>query len=39
MWIYLSLLVFLLLVVVPAVRVLFTTLDGLPRSNDDWFFY
>ena len=39
MWIYLSLLVFLLLVVVPALRALFSTLDGLPRSNDDWFFY
>ena len=39
MWIYLSLLVFLLLVVVPSLRVLFSTLDGLPRSNDDWFFY
>ena len=39
MWIYLSLLVFLLLVVVPAVRALFGTLDELPRSNDDWFFY
>jgi len=39
MWIYLSLMVFLLLVVVPAVRALFSTLDGLPRSNDDWFFY
>lgn len=39
MWIALSLLVFLLLVVVPVVRVLLGTLDSLPRSNDDWFFY
>ena len=40
MWIYLmSLLAFLLLVVVPGMRVLFSTLDGLPRSNDDWYFY
>ena len=39
MWISLSLLVFLLLVVLPAVRVLLGTLDSLPRSNDDWFFY
>lgn len=39
MWIYLSLLVFLLLVVLPVVRVLMGTLDSLPRSNDDWFFY
>ena len=39
MWILLSLLVFFALVVVPAVCVLFSTLDSLPRSNDDWFFY
>lgn len=39
MWISLSLLVFLLLVVVPAVRALRGTLDSLPDSNDDWFFY
>lgn len=39
MWIFLSLLVFVLLVVVPAVRALFSTLDCLPRSNDDWYFY
>jgi len=39
MWILLSLLVFFALVVVPAVWVLFSTLDSLPRSNDDWFFY
>lgn len=39
MWIFLSLLVFVLLVVVPAVRALFSTLDSLPRSNDDWYFY
>ena len=39
MWILLSVLVFLLLVVAPAVRVMLDTLDCLPRSNDDWFFY
>jgi len=39
MWIALSLLVFLLLVAVPALRVLFSTFDSLPRSNEDWFFY
>ena len=39
MWIFLSLLAFLLLVVVPALRVLYSILDSLPRSNDDWFFY
>jgi len=39
MWIYLSLLVFLLLVVVPVLRVLRGTLDALPRSNEDWIFY
>jgi len=39
MWIFLSLLVFLLLVVVPAVRVMRGTLDRLPRSNEDWIFY
>ena len=39
MWILLSLLAFLLLVVVPVLRVLLGTLDSLPRSNDDWIFY
>lgn len=39
MWIFLSLLVFLLLVVLPVLRVLASTLDSLPRSNDDWFYY
>lgn len=39
MWIYLSAVVFVLLVVVPAVWAVFGTLDKLPRSNDDWFFY
>jgi hypothetical protein len=39
MWIFLSLLAFLLLVVVPVLRAVFSTLDSLPRSNDDWFFY
>lgn len=39
MWIFLSLLVFLLLVVLPVLRVLLGTLDSLPRSNEDWFFY
>jgi hypothetical protein len=39
MWIFLSLLAFLLLVGVPALRVLFSILDSLPRSNDDWYFY
>jgi hypothetical protein len=39
MWIFLSLLAFLLLVVVPVLRVLFNILDSLPNSNDDWFFY
>ena len=39
MWTYLGLLAFLLLVVLPALRVLLGTLDSLPRSNDDWFFY
>ncbi|SFM77465.1 hypothetical protein SAMN05444747_108237 [Variovorax sp. OV329] len=39
MWIFLSLLVFLLLVVLPVLRVLLGTLDRLPRSNEDWIFY
>jgi len=41
MWIYLSLLAFVLLVLVlvPVLRVLLGTLDSLPRSNDDWFYY
>ena len=41
MWIYLSLLAFVLLVLVlvPVLRALLGTLDSLPRSTDDWFYY
>ena len=39
MWIFLSLLAFLLLVVVPGLRAPFGTLDSLPRSNRGWVFY
>ena len=39
MWIFLSLLVFLLLVVLPVLGVLLGTLDRLPHSNEDWIFY